>query len=200
MEKRTIKKPAARAAARNLVSQSVRVGTSKKKPEGKSEEFSVEMVDISTIFLWGGNPRMNDKASMDLAKIIKAHGVRSPIICWDKNRTIYKGNTTYKACRILGMKKVPVVFHSFPSEAAAKAYGIADNKASELAGWDDELLLKIMGAEEFKSANFETGFSESEQKIMIKNMAKAAAAEIEEKEFDGDIETNHKCPRCSYEW
>ena len=130
--------------------------------KGNNTQFQIEWVPIESISLWGDNPRKNDKAAEELAVIIKAHGVKSPIVCWSENNTIYKGNTTYKACKLLGMKTVPVVFHDFPSESAAKAYGIADNKASEFASWDKDVLGRIMGTKDFKEVNKPTGFSKKE--------------------------------------
>lgn len=139
----------------------------KKVKERSTEQvqFDIEWVAINSIKLWGDNPRMNDKAAKKLAEIIKDHGIKSPIVCWDKNRTIYKGNTTYKACKILGMKKVPVVFHSFPSETAAKAYGIADNKAGEYSEWDEDILTNMMGSE-LKDSDYNLGFSSQELNLL----------------------------------
>ena len=147
------------------------MATKKKSPSRATKAsqptlFQIEWVDIDSIKLWEDNPRFNDEASEKLAGIIKDHGIKSPIVCWDKNRTIYKGNTTYKACKLLGMDKVPVVFHSFDSEVSAKAYGIADNKASEMAEWDEELLLNMMQTKEFKEADLTTGFTDREIELM----------------------------------
>lgn len=140
----------------------------KKESKFEFQEFGVEWVAIDSVKLWEDNPRFNEDAAEKLAEIIKVHGIKSPIVCWDKNRTIYKGNTTYKACKLLKMDKVPVIFHSFESEIAAKAYGIADNKASEMAGWDDELLLRIMSTKEFKSSGLResVGFEEREIELL----------------------------------
>lgn len=162
--KTVVKKKIAVVSGKNFAVQSSRAGTKPKATPVK--EFHVEWVDIDSIKLWEDNPRWNDDASTKLAKIIENHGIKSPIICWDKNRVIYKGNTTYKACKLLGYKKVPVVFHSFASETSAKAYGIADNKASEMASWDEELLHNMMSTKEFKTAGFETGFSDKEIELM----------------------------------
>jgi hypothetical protein len=137
--------------------------------KSNSTQFQIEWVPIESISLWGDNPRKNDKAAEELAVIIKAHGVKSPIVCWSENNTIYKGNTTYKACKLLGMKTVPVVFHDFPSESAAKAYGIADNKASEFASWDKDVLGRIMSTQEFKTVNKPTGFSQKELRVIEGN-------------------------------
>lgn len=107
-------------------------------------KFSIKETPIKEIKLWKENPRKNDEAVPKLMEIIKEHGVRSPIVAWSKNKTIYKGNTTYKACLKLGLKTVPVIFAEFKSEADAIAYAVADNKASEWAEWDDNVLVKLL--------------------------------------------------------
>jgi len=133
-----------------------------------ASKFEVKWVPIGSLKLWDGNPRQNDDAAKDLAEVIRVHGIKSPLVVWDKNNVIYKGNTTFKALKILGFKEVPVVFHSFASEVAAQAYGIADNKASELAGWDNQLLVKMMNTKEFKASGLfaSTGFSSKEIELL----------------------------------
>jgi len=132
------------------------------------KKLEITMVPIGSLTLWKDNPRINDDAATKLAVIIAKHGIRSPIVAWDKNNVIYKGNTTFKACKILKMKVVPVIFHSFPSEVAAQAYGVADNKASEMAGWDEELLMSMMSTKEFKksASTAELGFTSKEIELM----------------------------------
>jgi hypothetical protein len=138
----------------------------KKKQVAEQIQWDIQWVDIASIKLWGNNPRINEDAAKKLAPIIKAHGIKSPIVCWDKNRTVYKGNTTIKACKILGIEKVPVVFHDFASEVAAEAYGIADNKSGENSEWDENLLVSMMDTKEFKEAKLTTGFTKSEAKSL----------------------------------
>ncbi len=130
-----------------------------------------EMVDINSLKLWKDNPRYNQEAVPKLAKLFKDHGVRSNIVVWRKNSTIYKGNTTFKALKLLGCKEIPVSFQDFPSEAAAKAYGISDNKSSEYAGWDEDVLLDIMKADEMGPLKQSTGFKETEIDKMKRNKA-----------------------------
>lgn len=132
-------------------------------------EMKIEYVPIESINLWSENPRKNEKAAPQVAELIKEHGIKSPLVVWRKDRVIYKGNTTYKALKLLGWAVVPVIFHDFPSHQAAKAYGIADNKASEYAGWDAEVLAGIMKSEGFtahtktpEGLKAATGFSERE--------------------------------------
>lgn len=142
------------------------IGTAAKKALA---EMKIEYVPIESISLWKENPRKNEKAAPQVAELIKEHGIKSPLVVWRKDRVIYKGNTTYKALKLLGWAVVPVIFHDFPSHAAAKAYGIADNKASEYAGWDQEILAGIMRSDAFtahtqtpEGLKAKTGFSERE--------------------------------------
>jgi hypothetical protein len=95
-------------------------------------------------------------------KILAEHGQRSPIVVWDKNNVIYKGNTTWKACKALGWKTIQVCALPFPSEASASAYGIADNKSSEWSEWDDSVLSGILRSNETFFGTENTGFTEKE--------------------------------------
>jgi hypothetical protein len=128
--------------------------------------MQVQIVPIDSVHYWKGNPRENDKGVPALAEIIRTHGVQSPVVCWDRNRVIYKGNTQKKAMKLLGYLQIPVLFRSFPSESAAKAYGIDDNKASELSGWDYKLLNKLMLTSDQGESVKPVGFTEKELGIL----------------------------------
>lgn len=137
-------------------------------------------VPIGDIILWKGNPRKNDAAVPKLAEIISIRGQITPILVWRKNMVAYKGNTTIKAMKSLGKKTVKVLFADFPSEAAAVAYGIADNKSSEWAEWDEALLQKFFVTPEIIKAS---GFSEVERRALFfepepQNIEKINAANI----------------------
>ena len=121
-----------------------------------------EDVPVKSVKLWDGNPRENDGAVLRLAELIREHGQRSPLVVDRKTRVIYKGNTTWKAIRALGWDTVAVVFADFPSEQAAIAYAIADNKASEWSDWDDAALTKLLRAGETFYQRKNTGFQEKE--------------------------------------
>ena len=116
-------------------------------------------VDINSIKLWAENPRKNDIAAPKLAETMKVRGQITPVVVWNKNGVCYKGNTTIKALRLLGKKSVKVLYVDFPSEAAAIAYGIADNKSSEWSQWDDSVLLNFLEAPEVLN---DSGFTQHE--------------------------------------
>ena len=85
------------------------------------------------------NPRKNDNAIDAVASSISQFGFKNPIVI-DKDNVIVCGHTRYKASKKLGLDTVPCVVASDLTEEQIKAYRLADNKVSELAEWDIDLL------------------------------------------------------------
>ena len=85
------------------------------------------------------NPRKNDGAVDAVANSIEQFGFRVPVVI-DKDNVIVCGHTRYKAAKKLGLDKVPCVIADDLTEEQIKAYRLADNKVSELAEWDIDLL------------------------------------------------------------
>jgi DNA-binding transcriptional regulator YiaG len=126
------------------------------------DELKTFCVPINTVRPWEDNPRKNDDAAEKLAELIKANGFRKPIVI-DQNNIVRAGNTTLKAMKLLKSPVIPVIKHIFPSDAAAVAFAISDNKASEFAEWDPDVLKKLMKSDSLQG----TGFSEVEFKKMF---------------------------------
>ena len=85
------------------------------------------------------NSRKNDNAVKYVVNSIKKFGFKSPIVI-DKNNVIVCGHTRYKASKKLGLEKVPCIVADDLTDEQIKAYRLADNKVSELAEWDIDLL------------------------------------------------------------
>lgn len=85
------------------------------------------------------NPRMNDDAVDAVASSIKHFGFKVPIVI-DKDNEIINGHTRYKASKKLGLEEVPCIIADDLTETEKKAFRLADNKVSEIAQWDFELL------------------------------------------------------------
>jgi DNA modification methylase len=85
------------------------------------------------------NPRRNDHAVKYVAQSIKEFGFKVPIII-DKDNVIVAGHTRYKAAKKLGMKKVPCIIADDLTDEQIKAFRLADNKVTEIAEWDFDLL------------------------------------------------------------
>ena len=94
---------------------------------------------IDDLMPYEKNPRVNDEAVKYVANSIKEFGFKVPIIV-DKNNVIVAGHTRYKACKELGIKNVPVIIADDLNEEQIKAFRLADNKVSEKAEWNYELL------------------------------------------------------------
>lgn len=85
------------------------------------------------------NPRKNDSAVDAVANSIEQFGFKVPVVI-DKDNVIVCGHTRYKAAKKLGLDIVPCVIADDLTDEQIKAYRLADNKVSELAEWDIDLL------------------------------------------------------------
>lgn len=85
------------------------------------------------------NPRKNDEAVEFVANSIKEFGFKVPIIV-DKDNIIVAGHTRYKAAQKLKLDVVPCVIADDLTDEQIKAFRLADNKVSEFAEWDIDLL------------------------------------------------------------
>ena len=85
------------------------------------------------------NPRKNDEAVKYVVESIKNFGFKVPIVV-DKDNIIVAGHTRYKAAKQLKLKTVPCIIADDLNEEQIKAFRLADNKVSEIAEWDFDLL------------------------------------------------------------
>ena len=107
------------------------------------------------------NPRKNDEAVDYVASSIKEFGFKVPIVI-DSNGVIVTGHTRYKAAKKLGLEEVPTIMADDLSEEQIKAFRLADNKVSEKAKWNKDLLMSELFDLEMDMEQF--GFDEEEEK------------------------------------
>jgi len=101
--------------------------------------MQIEMRKLSEIKPYEKNPRQNDGAVDAVARSIQEFGFRQPIVV-DAEGVIICGHTRWKAAQKLGLEEVPVHVARDLAPEKVRAYRIADNKLSELASWDMDLL------------------------------------------------------------
>lgn len=101
--------------------------------------MNVQEIKLKDIKPYGKNPRKNDDAVPYVAESIKQFGFKVPIVI-DKNNVIVAGHTRYKAAKKLGFKSVPCIIADDLTDEQIKAFRLADNKVSEKAEWDLDLL------------------------------------------------------------
>ncbi len=113
--------------------------------------MNIELVAIGTLVLDPANARKHGTKNLEAIKgSLAKFGQQTPIVVGPSN-VVVKGNGTLTAARELGWKEIKVVRTSL-SGLELTAYGIADNRTSELAEWDGEnlsALLRSLEAEEF---------------------------------------------------
>ena len=85
------------------------------------------------------NPRNNDDAVDKVASSIKEFGFKVPIVI-NKDNVVVTGHTRLKAAKKLGIEEVPCIIADDLTDAQIKAFRIADNKVSEYAEWNEDLL------------------------------------------------------------
>ncbi len=117
----------------------VTVTSGKEKSNVGATNLKIVEKSIKDLKPYKKNPRKNDNAVEYVVNSIKEFGFKVPIVI-DKKDVIVCGHTRYKACVKLGIDKVPCVVADDLTEEQINAYRLADNKVSEQAKWDFELL------------------------------------------------------------
>jgi site-specific DNA-methyltransferase (adenine-specific) len=108
-------------------------------PVGGKFNMNVQEIKLKDIKPYEKNPRKNDDAVPYVAESIKQFGFKVPIVI-DKNNIIVAGHTRYKAAKKLGFKSVPCIIADDLTDEQIKAFRLADNKVSEKAEWDFDML------------------------------------------------------------
>ena len=105
------------------------------------EIYAMQIIDkkLDEIRPYEKNPRNNNDAVKYVAKSIKEFGFKVPIVI-DKDGVIVCGHTRYKAAKKLKLDTVPCLMADDLTDEQIKAFRLADNKVSEKAEWDFDLL------------------------------------------------------------
>lgn len=101
--------------------------------------MEIKLIDIEEIKPYENNPRINSESLQYVVNSIKEFGFKVPLVL-SKDYIIITGHTRYLASKELGLKQIPCIIADDLNEEQVKAFRIADNKVSEVATWDYELL------------------------------------------------------------
>lgn len=128
--------------------------------------MNVVTMKVSDLIPYENNPRKNDKAVKYVAESIKQFGFKVPIVI-DSNNSVVCGHTRLKACKKLQINEVPCIIADDLTEEQIRAFRVADNKVSEQAEWDFELLneeINALSDFDFEDFGFEFETDEEEPK------------------------------------
>ncbi len=123
------------------------------------DKLKIIYKNVDELTPYVNNPRNNEMAVEPVAKSIKEFGFKVPIII-DKDGEIVAGHTRLKAAKELELEEVPCIIADDLTPEQIKAFRLADNKVSEFADWDFELLESEL--EELKETDLFNGFEEFE--------------------------------------
>ena len=145
--------------------------------------MNIVKIKTEDLIPYVNNPRNNENAVDKVASSIAEFGFKNPIII-DKNNVVINGHTRLLASKKLGLKEVPVIKADDLTEAQVKAFRITDNKTSEYAEWNEELLK--LELEQLEGMNFDlecTGFDMDDIEQMLN-----LGFDYSEDEFGEDFE------------
>lgn len=157
--------------------------------------MKVKNIPIEELNEYENNPRKIPLEAVEaVSKSIEEFGFKVPVVV-DKDNVIVSGHTRIRAAKALGLKEVPCIVADDLTSEQIKAFRLADNKTSELSGWDFEKLdIELEELSDFDINMSEFGFEVSgiEDKIY-------ESQEIDMEEFS-DEKFEHECPKCGFKF
>ena len=119
------------------------------------------------------NPRRHSKKQIrQIANSIEAFGFNVPVLV-DAELNVICGHGRLLACRELGWTEVPTLCLDHLSPAQLRAFMIADNRLTEIASWDDQLLAQQLKDLSLLGLDFSievTGFEMGEIDLRIASL------------------------------
>ena len=114
--------------------------------------MKIEKISIDKLLLDPANARKHGKKNLDSIKgSLAKFGQQKPIVVNAEN-VVVAGNGTLQAAKELGWKEINIVRTDLKGSDIT-AFGIADNRTSELAEWDDDVLKELL--EGLKAEDFD---------------------------------------------
>lgn len=106
----------------------------------KDTEKEYPFISINELKPYENNARLHPKEQIEkIVNSINEFGFITPVII-DENNTILVGHGRTQAAKEAGLDKVPYRRITNLTEEQKRAYILADNKLSDIAEWDEELL------------------------------------------------------------
>ena len=147
--------------------------------------------------------KRTDRSATLIEESLKKYGAARSIVIDEDNRVL-AGNGTIEGAKAAGLENVRVIETDGDEIIAVKRKGLtedqkvglalADNRASDLSAWDASMLHEL-GKEHDLSPWFET-----EDLVELMGDRNDPTVPQDFPEVDDELETEHRCPSCGYEW
>jgi len=154
------------------VKQQLRLTSSVYNPK-ESTNLKIVYCRIDTLKPDPANPRRHTKRQIrQIADSIKTFGFNVPILIY-RDGNVVAGHGRLLACRLLGITEVPTLCLDHLTAAQARVFMIADNRLTEIAAWDDQLLAQQLKELSLSGLDFNievTGFEMGEIDLRIASL------------------------------
>lgn len=137
--------------------------------------MELKRVKVKDIIPYDKNPRKNDNAVDTVLKSIEQCGYCSPIVV-DEELCVLAGHTRLKAIKLLKWEDIDVIIKRGLTDEQKRKYRVLDNKTSEIAEWDLELLKEEIDGLDFGNIDIDWGLGE----VAFDDFS-------EEDDFDGEL-------------
>jgi ParB-like chromosome segregation protein Spo0J len=161
----------------------------------------LRLADVTTLVANPRNPnKHSDKQVALLAKVIQHQGWRSPITISKRSGFVVTGHGRLAAALLLQVEFVPIDEQDFATEADEWAHLVADNRLAELADADRGMIADLLGELTAGGLDMDlTGF-DMDALDELMNPPEQPDAPDDFPAVDENIETEHQCPKCGYQW
>jgi len=136
------------------------------------------------------NPRKNDGAVETIIKSINEFGFRNPLII-DADNKVWCGNTRLKAARKIGLLEVPCIVAEDLTEEQIRKLALLDNKTSEIAEWDYDLLSEEL-------ADLDLSEFELDWNLPNSDIDWASVDDLSDKKYEEPEHNMLECPLCHH--
>jgi len=140
---------------------------------------------------------------MLIKESLQRYGAARSIVIDEDNR-ILAGNGTVEGARAAGITNVRIIETDGDEIIAIRRKGLsedekvglalADNRTADLSEWDQEMLHRLSEQHDistwFDNNDFESIFASQSEQVAPQDFD----------EVDENIDTEHRCPSCGYEW
>lgn len=152
------------------------------KLPGEINGLAVTCIRISELKPHPQNAKTHSPKQVDkLVKSMKTFGWTSPILV-DEGGNVLAGHGRLEAAKKVGLEEVPTICLAHMTPAQKRAYIIADNRLTEVAGsWNRKLLALEHEAIRLMDPDFDltgTGFELDEIEIMLENGIEGSEDEV----------------------
>lgn len=143
------------------------------------------------------NPRQGDVGAIHTS--IEANGFYGALVVQKSTGFVLAGNHTLRAALEAGAVKVPILELDVDDETALKIL-LVDNRSSDLATYDDPLLLGILSALSEHASLSGTGYELEDVEALNRLVNDPFVPPVEPQPKSSTIVGKRTCPACGHEW